>query len=115
MSPVRCVYEMYVANHSVFSTGGYKQKAPHCVNFMGTRKKPRKQNVRSRKKKYPCPNCSETFEWNYTLRRHLRDECTEPCFKCPYCDYRGSWKSDVTRHIKRKHKNCKVHVLTTKF
>lgn len=70
---------------------------------------------RSLYKRFPCPNCTSTFMWKCTLRKHMRYECgQEPRFKCPYCDFRCKWKGNTCRHIQRMHKNCKIYVVSLK-
>ncbi|KYQ50632.1 hypothetical protein ALC60_10271, partial [Trachymyrmex zeteki] len=61
--------------------------------------------------KYPCTNCSSTFQHKRSLLKHVKYECGQsPRFKCPYCELISKKSSNILRHIRLKHKGYEVYV-----
>jgi DNA-directed RNA polymerase subunit RPC12/RpoP len=97
-----------IGNRGNFMSAGPKQRMPGKY----TKGKHVGKYTSNKERKYACPKCPSNFAWNYSLRRHLKDECgREPRYCCPYCSHRAKWKSNIVRHVRIIHKDHEVYVL----
>lgn len=65
-------------------------------------------------KPFNCPNnCGSSFSHEYSLTRHIRDQCGPPRYKCPHCFYITRQPSNVYTHIKKKHPDERIYMIDT--
>ncbi|OXU25906.1 hypothetical protein TSAR_011811 [Trichomalopsis sarcophagae] len=82
--------------------------------FVSAERVPAKQ--RSREKQFYCSKCNQGFTLKSNCVRHERYECGQnPRFMCPYCQIRCKQTSQIYTHIRKKHPNEQIYVVTVDF
>ncbi|XP_014217571.1 Krueppel-related zinc finger protein 1-like [Copidosoma floridanum] len=96
-----------------------KDGTPRCTQYCVPNATQRKSNTATtaRKgqamKRFYCNKCNQGFTLKSNCVRHERYECQQhPRFMCPYCRIRCKQTSQIYTHIRKKHPNEDIYVVT---
>ena len=80
---------------------------------LARQKNDKEAQARDKPKAFFCSKCNQGFTMKSNCMRHERYECGQkPRFMCPYCKVKCKQTSQIYVHIRRKHPNNDIYVIS---